>query len=377
MDRKNRFLKLEIMILALNFLVAMKSNFESPKAFYNIGLIVLILGLLILKLGIKDEKIEVGLNLIIGIIAIGLCSINSVGIIYFYVAVIDSLHLKNIKFKIESVIGTIVFCFIAIAICILGANNLTFRVGVQNFMQLVGPYIGFCIILITLHIRSKDKRKIRLLNDELLKQNKKLKEYAEKVEILTLERERNRVAQELHDSLGHYLMAISMHLNMLEKIKSEEKKEEIFLKTKELVKESITELRDTVYKLKEDAKISFVKSIYELEDNLKEKIKFINDIDEKIELEDDKVKEALYITIKECVTNGLKHGESTEFEISIKVDNEKIKFFIRNNGNLPENIKKSNGVLGIEERIERLGGNVLFEFKEKFTIEGEVRKTND
>ncbi|MGL5648405.1 MAG: sensor histidine kinase [Clostridium sp.] len=376
MDRKNRFLKLEIIILALNFLIAMKSNLESSKAFYNISLIILILGLLILKLAIKNEKIEVVLNVITNIVAIMLYTINPQAIVYFYLAIIDNLHFKNLKLKIISVITTIVFCIIGSIMFFLnmGASSTELT---ENIFGMLSPYIGFCIVEIMIHIRNKDKKKIRYLNKELVEQNKKLEEYSEKVEILTLEKERNRVAQELHDSLGHYLMAISMNLNMLEKIKSEEKKEEIFLKIKELMKDSITELRDTVYKLKEDAKISFVKRIYELEDNLKEKIKFINDIDEKIELEDDRVKEALYITIKECITNGLKHGDSTEFEISIKVDNEKIKFYISNNGSLPEKIEKSNGVLGIEERIEKIGGSVLFELKEKFMIKGEIKKTDD
>ncbi|MGL4849442.1 MAG: sensor histidine kinase [Clostridium sp.] len=376
MDKKNRFLKLEIIILALNFLVAMKSNFESPKAFYNLGLIILILGLLILKFIIKDEKIEVGVNLVTCLVAISLYTINPQAIMYFYLAIIDSLHLKNLKLKITSMAMIGIFCFVGIIASFLG-EGLTFIKLSEVVLDVAVPYLGFCIVVIMIHIRSKDKKKIKYLNKELVEQNKKLKEYSEKVEILTLEKERNRVAQELHDSLGHYLMAISMHLNMLEKIKSEEKKEEIFLKTKGLVKESIKELRDTVYKLKDESNLSFIKRIYDLEENLKEKVKFINDIDERIELESDEIKEALYITIKECITNGLKHGDSTEFEISIKIKNEKIQFSIMNNGSLPENIKKSNGVLGIEERIEKIGGTVRVKFIEKFTIEGEIEKKND
>ena len=40
----------------------------------------------------------------------------------------------------------------------------------------------------------------------------KLQKYALEVEEMTISRERTKVAQELHDSLGHSLMALNMHL---------------------------------------------------------------------------------------------------------------------------------------------------------------------
>jgi len=51
----------------------------------------------------------------------------------------------------------------------------------------------------------------RLL-DELEESHARLRDYAAQVETLTVTAERNRVAREIHDSLGHYLMAINIQI---------------------------------------------------------------------------------------------------------------------------------------------------------------------
>lgn len=57
-----------------------------------------------------------------------------------------------------------------------------------------------------------EKEEIKQLNEKLKLANIKLQKYALEVEEMTISRERTKVAQELHDSLGHSLMALNMHL---------------------------------------------------------------------------------------------------------------------------------------------------------------------
>lgn len=372
--KKDGILKWETMIVALNFLFVVVNQKEGFRAFFGFILGAGTVGLLILKLVIKNEKIELFLNFIIGIVVIGFyCIFSSNTNVYFYFAFMEGLHFKNKKIKIISSIYTVSIYLFAIILCNLGIDKFNIINLGHELIIILSPYIGFCAIMIMIHIRTKDKKTIKELNKELIEQNKKLKEYSEQVEVLTLEKERNRVAQELHDSLGHYLMAISMHLNMLEKIKDEQKKKEVFLKTKGIVKDSIKELRETVYKLKEDANISFMKKINLLEEPFKEEIKFINNIDEKFENENIEAREALYITIKEAITNGIKHGNSKTFIIDINVD-KKIVFSIGNDGISPKEIKMSNGLIGIRERIEKVNGWVSFEINNGFTMRGEIER---
>ena len=233
------------------------------------------------------------------------------------------------------------------------------------------PLLTTLLIITIIKIIRKGKKTEAQLNLELQKQNEKLQEYASKIEELTLVDERNRVAQELHDSLGHYLMAISMHLDILEKVKSSpEKSKQIFDKTKVLVKDSIKELRITVYELKDMKKSNIlVDSIDELTSNLSTlgEISFKINIDKKIETFSPFIKDIIYKTIKESLTNGLKHGKAKNFEINLKISDDII-FFIKNDGLSPSEIIKSNGLKGIEERLSLVRGLAKFKTQNGFNV---------
>ena len=56
------------------------------------------------------------------------------------------------------------------------------------------------------------RREAERLAGELGEANRQLREYAAQVEELAVARERNRMAREIHDSLGHYLTAVNIQL---------------------------------------------------------------------------------------------------------------------------------------------------------------------
>ena len=62
------------------------------------------------------------------------------------------------------------------------------------------------------------KNKIEDLNKELKNANITLKQYSAKIEELTIAKERTTIAQELHDSIGHSLIALKMNLEYAENV---------------------------------------------------------------------------------------------------------------------------------------------------------------
>lgn len=226
-------------------------------------------------------------------------------------------------------------------------------------------YSAVVTILFLIRSLKTEKKEIIKLNEELNKKNLKLMDYAEKVEELTVSKERNRVAQELHDSIGHSLMAISMHLDFLKNIidTDTEKAKGILGRIDSILKESIEDLRDTVYKLKESSnKDSLESRIKVLINNVTicENINIRVVIDENIEKTSSKIKEAIFITIKESITNSLKYGAPSKIDINIKCKDDKISLVIEDDGNGCEHIVKSHGLMGIEDRISSLGGKTSF-----------------
>lgn len=69
---------------------------------------------------------------------------------------------------------------------------------------------------------ERSKREVERLVEELEDVNEKLRSYANEVEQLTVIKERNRMAREIHDGLGHYLTTIHMQLQAAQAIIDED-----------------------------------------------------------------------------------------------------------------------------------------------------------
>lgn len=317
------------------------------------------------------------ISLIISYLSLGYLSYYSFGIIIIYIfSILFDCFAFNGILRVLLFIDNYLSYIIPLVLSntyvnsyyVLGykiTNKDLFLFTVENSIS----YFTFFIIVILIRKIRKNKKNIYILNDELKEQNLRLKEYSEKIEELTISKERNRVAQELHDSLGHYLMAISMHLDVLDKTLdlSPKKSKNILSKTKTIVDDSIKELRTTVYSLKND-RIDFNTSLNLLIQNLsiENKVSFNVNISKDVKAIPNIFKDTLYKTIKESITNGLKHGKASSFSIDLSINNAIIYLSIVNNGERPSEIIWSNGLKGMEERIHNLNGSLFIEN----TIEG-------
>lgn len=73
------------------------------------------------------------------------------------------------------------------------------------------PYISMLLIVYLFRGNNLEKEKGKLLNAQLLEANSKLLTYSKDIKELTIVKERTRIAQELHDSIGHALVALRLH----------------------------------------------------------------------------------------------------------------------------------------------------------------------
>ncbi|MFA9463799.1 MAG: sensor histidine kinase [Velocimicrobium sp.] len=304
-----------------------------------------------------------------------------------------------------SFIGTDVFNILLLMELIVFAGKLNIPLILFNFFIFVASNSAYCIIndfilgsseianvllnffspcLILFLFRSvvAEKTKYEQLNRELKIANVNLNEYAKKVEELSKTRERNRIAQEIHDSIGHSLMALKMNLEYAENILevNPDKTKEVICKSQSLTKNCVKNLRKVV-SLSNDTRLTgqLREAIQELFLNFKEtnRIKFYLEMENCIEREDPDIKNCIYKIVREAITNGVKHGNASIFNIEISNESDKINLLIRNNGFVPECFIKSNGVFGMEERVKALGGSILFmtQREKGFAIEAVIPKS--
>lgn len=296
--------------------------------------------------------------------------------IYFYVLLYELILFTEGRIS-NFFIGLVISLFVFMLLYrVLDGDyyNLAFILK-ENLLDLIMIFIGmffYCVALFTFRALRKEKRKVEKLNEELEKSYSLLKAQAERIEELTITKERNRVARELHDNLGHGLIALNMNLDVAEKTidRDMEKAKELILKSQKLVKESMDNLRKAVYALKEEKHERFTKSIEEMAENIEStgKVKVILNINDKSESLSPEYKEILYFTIKEALTNSIKHGKADEIRIDLSLE-ENVKLIIKDNGIGCKNLVKGNGILGLESRIKDYNGKMSFITNDGFMIE--------
>lgn len=394
MNRLHRmFILRAILLLVIALNVYSKLN-KNIFLFYHLIILILILNeffryLLINKKSIMKSKnninkITIFVSLILSLVILSYLSYYHLSItFYIFFILFESFYFKGVLKIILFIINYLSY-ITPLALSNTYINSFLFNIYnktisrgfIINIIESSISYFSYFIIVMLIKKVRKNKKNIYILNQELKEQNLKLKEYSKKIEELTISNERNRVAQELHDSLGHYLMAISMHIDVLDKTLdiSPEKSKNILSKTKIIVDNSIDELRSTVYSLKKN-NINIISSVNSLTENLSisNNISFNVNISNDIENVSLLIKDALYKTIKESITNGVKHGKASQFIIDLFIKDNIIYLSILNNGIKPDNIIKSNGLNGMEDRLRVLNGklnveNTLDGFKVSCTI---------
>ncbi len=394
MNRLHRmFILRAILLLVIALNVYSKLN-KNIFLFYHLIILILILNeffryLLINKKSIMKSKnninkITIFVSLILSLVILSYLSYYHLSItFYIFFILFESFYFKGVLKIILFIINYLSY-ITPLALSNTYDNSFLFNIYnktisrgfIINIVESSISYFSYFIIVMLIKKVRKNKKNIYILNQELKEQNLKLKEYSKKIEELTISKERNRVAQELHDSLGHYLMAISMHIDVLDKTLdiSPEKSKNILSKTKIIVDNSIDELRSTVYSLKKN-NINIISSVNSLTENLSisNNISFNVNISNDIENVSLLIKDALYKTIKESITNGVKHGKASQFIIDLFIKDNIIYLSILNNGIKPDNIIKSNGLNGMEDRLRVLNGklnveNTLDGFKVSCTI---------
>lgn len=250
---------------------------------------------------------------------------------------------------------------------------VSFPLGDQLFNDVIN-FAGFLVVGLLFRTIIAEKTRTERLYSELQDANRKLQLYSSMVQELTITKERTRIAQEMHDSIGHSLVALGMNLEYAYQTvdQSPERTKEVLGKTLLISKEGMASLRKAVDTLNPTNKIDHLRvALNELFSNFDPTtgVGFELELDSSIEEQPSKIKDCLLKTVREALTNGIRHGGATRFHIRIVKSKEGIYMQIRNNGQVSHSLDKSHGLLGMEKRITALGGQMMIHLNPEFAIE--------
>jgi signal transduction histidine kinase len=204
--------------------------------------------------------------------------------------------------------------------------------------------------------------------------HQQLKKYTEQVAGLAAAEERNRLARDIHDSLGHYLTVINVQLEkaLAFRERNPQETEQALWDAKRSARQALQDVRQSVSTLRHSGEVfSLSAALTELAQNmtndyLSVDLQIVGD-------ESDFSKMALmslYRAAQEGLTNIQKHAHASQVTLNVTFDEQIARLYLGDNGhgfdiNLldhpPSTQQERFGLQGIRERLELVGGTMRVE----------------
>lgn len=241
--------------------------------------------------------------------------------------------------------------------------------GLLALLPFAGGYFFFGAFTYAWAAADAARQESQHLLAELQKAHQQLRDYANRVEALTIAQERARLARELHDSLGHALTALDVQMELLVRLPPQqtEARQQAADRARSLVKQALADLRQGVQALRPTAVDSF--SLPEAGAALV--AEFSADTHLPIEWQvvgsesplPPALALALYRTAQEGLTNIQRHAATTPgVRVQVIYQPQEVSMTVENAPpvELPDLPKPGcgYGLLGLRERAEALGGSL-------------------
>jgi len=178
--------------------------------------------------------------------------------------------------------------------------------------------------------------------------------------------ERDRIAQQLHDDLGHELTGALLALRAFEVKEPESSKNDSFRSLQGRLEASLAKLRETVENTKTEEELGFERfrdilqnfDYCPLEQTRRGDIEAITPMHWHL----------LASVVKEALTNVQKHSRASKVEIDLYVDASIVRLLVKNDGIREQEGKDGTGLRFMRRRLEGVGGTLSIHADYHFTI---------
>ncbi|MFK7887870.1 MAG: sensor histidine kinase [Gammaproteobacteria bacterium] len=171
--------------------------------------------------------------------------------------------------------------------------------------------------------------------------------------------ERTRIARDLHDLLGHHLTALTINLQVAERVAEGEARERV-AKCHGLARDMLGDVRAAVTTLRDDSAVDFTEALRLIVKNIPQ-LRIHLEMDDDLRIDDVQIAESLLRCVQEAITNTLRHASASECTVRVWRDAGRLHAQIHDNGRVDAEFEPGNGLTGMRERIERVNGKLVFE----------------
>lgn len=221
----------------------------------------------------------------------------------------------------------------------------------------------------------KEKQQIEAKLQLAAQANRDLENYMALSEKIAEDRERKRIARDIHDTLGHALTGISAGLDAVDVLVDTNPSlaKQQLRKISKAVRDGLSDVRRSLKNLRptalenatlEEAMKNLCKE-YEALSHLKIHFNYNwGNVDFEVVKED-----SLFRIIQESITNTVRHGHAQNIWIDLDANMICYNLIIYDDGIGKNNIKMGYGLKQIKERVYALGGEIKFDGEKGFRIE--------
>jgi signal transduction histidine kinase len=291
--------------------------------------------------------------------------------LFLVVAAADGSGLSRVLFLLLPF--TAYFAFgraagLAVGIGCVGLVVLSFELTVPHWYretEQVSDLLMFCIgLVLTIAMASVAVEEQRG-RAELEESHSRLREYAARVSELSAAAERNRLARDIHDGLGHHLTAITV---LLEKATAFRDRDP------EVAERAVTDAHRSARRALDDVRRS-VRTLrvepapFRLSSALDDLVNQVDDGQLSVTLDcvgnesgyDTVALMALYRAAQESLTNARRHARATRVSVTVHCDESRARLIVDDNGCGFSPEREGYGLLGMRERVHLVEGSVEVE----------------
>jgi signal transduction histidine kinase len=227
---------------------------------------------------------------------------------------------------------------------------------ISNTM-LLGLVLGFIQLMIDAVLSERQSR------EQLEAANSQLRRYALRIEDVATLQERNRIAREIHDSLGHSLTAFNLHVAAALRLFNSDPEEakDLLIEAKQLGSNALQSVRESVGTLRSHPLQgkSLTAAITQLTEDFARSTGIVPDVSIQTNNIPEDQAVAFYRISQEALTNISKYAQATT--VSIQITQTQLQITDDGRGFDPQQTTSGFGLQGMQERTSAIGGQ--FELK--------------
>jgi signal transduction histidine kinase len=237
-----------------------------------------------------------------------------------------------------------------------------------------GSAVFFAAVFTDISIRdTRRKEEIERLAARLEEANRQLKEYAVKVEELSISQERNRLAREIHDGLGHYLTALNVQANLAGALIEKDPAQAALVleKMQFMIREALADVRRSVAALRSEDLLG--KNLLDalgllLDENRAAGLAIDLVVNGEFRRLPVPVELTLYRAVQEGLTNIRKHAQAERAIVLLDYRPAEVGLRIQDDGvgsaleiAQLDTLKSNFGLFGLRERVQLSGGSLIIQ----------------